>query len=699
MKKKIKPEYQDEISECGLTCLSMILNFYGYSTSVAQLRVKHQASSQGVSLYQLMKMAEEYALICRPFSLTIDDLDTLELPAILFWNKSHYVVLEKVKKSGIVIVDPALGRRYYKFSDARSYFSNVAMEMSCADEFSTKETHHEDGFSFFSILKKNNSLSFRVLVFLIPLFIGLVIQLISPKLFSITVDDVIQKNDSDLLIILLYMYSVCYIVNFMVQIVGGKISMHLRVAITHKVTASVVRHLLHLPLSFFERRNIAQLIRKVNAGNYVHLYFIDGYPTIVIELLFSLLLLLLMFMANAELAVMIINISIIYFIIRFYIISRQERIQNEIITADIKKDNVLISAIDNIRSIKFNNAEAAKIADWTNKQAESEYLKAKLSFFDKISQTVHLFTSNIHTIIICWYGSTSIFDGSNSLGELFSFVLYKDMFMNTIILNTERFAKMKIYSVEISKMNDIVNHKSESCNENPYLDVKCPENPLINTIQLNSVYFRYGEFDDYILKNISMNIARGEKHVIYGPSGCGKSTLMKVLSGLYHPVAGSLLVNGINISNYGVKSFRRKVSYVSGGEEILNNSIMNNIIYDEIKDKVDFSLISESVRLAGLEFVVENMPNGLNTVIGPGGVALSSGQKQRLLIARALYKRPNFLFLDEPTSHLDNISKNEMISVINNLSISCVIITHDKEFRKITAKNYYMSNACLHEDK
>lgn len=690
--KKIKPIYQDETVECGLACVCMVLQSFGYNIPLSELREKHRTSANGTSLYELIMLLNSYHISGRPISLNISSLKEVNTPSILLWNRHHFVVLESVQSSGITIIDPAVGRRKYKWKDASQYFSGIALEATKLPDFTARIDKKEKGIGFSPFWCDMPRLTASLIIYALPIVIALIVQIISPKLFSITVDEIISKRDEDLLSLVIYIFSAIFVVNFLIQILGVFYTSRLKNGINTQAAVAAVNSLSRKPVEFFERRNIGTIMRRLYSGNDISSIFIDGYIDLIISYVFLFFVLVLMFTTNTTLSFFIAGATLVYIFTRYFCVLRQERLQSLIVNSESDKDKELIELVGNISSVKLYNTECEKINNWTQHQCESEKHKTESFLITKILSTTHTSLIYFSNIIICYYGAKSILDGENSLGELLSFILYKDIFMNILIINLDRLSKLKLQTVELEKLQSLLSFPEDQYYKNrKYMSLNLTHTEELYNLSLLDVSFSYSTYSLPTLENVRLELKTNDKAIIYGHSGSGKTTLLKIISGLYTPTSGVIKVNGIPLANFGMSNFRKLISVVSSDDEILCDTVLNNVCYGANADNIDINYVSECLRKSGLDKTVESMPYGLNTVIGHGGIKLSSGEKQRLLIARGLYRRPKMMIFDEPTSHLDINNRDGIITTIRSLEHICIIITHDPAFQDIDCKKYHLN--------
>lgn len=681
---------QSEMSECGLAVIAMISSFYGRQMAMREIRQQYTVARDGMSLFQVIKICEEIGLACRPLQLDLDQMKELRTPAILFWNKMHFVVLESVTSKGIHIVDPGVGRRYYTWEDALPLFSNIALEVIPGLKFQRKsEKEYADSMGFYTILSNN----IWLLRYLIPLLIlSIIVQLSSiaaPKLLSLTIDEVVAKNDEDFLYLLMYIFGGLFFFKVAASWIHASLNLRLRVAITQDLSTGVIAWLLRLPTAFFDRRAPADILRRTQAIDNAHIQFTAGWLDIGIDGFFAIVFVILMALINTKLAGLTLFLCFMFFIFRLLMLPVIAKEHNDSIDAETKRNTTLFNAIQSVETMKLYGYESAKLADWANHQAATEKARASVQLRQAMNGIIHTSISHTHTLMISALGAIAIMKGENSVGDLFAFVLYKDMFMGNVLMVLDRYMNLKLVKVELSRAEDIINEPQELVEAQHYKSSLITSRDIIQSIEISSGLFRYSSFDRPILENAQFLANNTETVAIYGTSGSGKSTLLKILAGFYHLESGRLKVNGIPMRNFGLKNYRQRVAYVTANDEIIDANVIDNITMND--DHFNGPHLQACVEQAGLLDSILMLANGFNTLIGQTGVHLSSGQKQRLLIARALYRKPDVLLFDEPTSHLDSEARDIIIETIRSLSMLCIVVTHDPVMVAACDKVYRMS--------
>ncbi|WP_017903437.1 peptidase domain-containing ABC transporter [Pseudomonas asplenii] len=694
LRKRVPVILQDEMSECGLASIAMVAGYHGKHLTLRQLRRDYSVARDGMSLFQVIKVSDELGFTCRPLKTLLDGLRQLRTPSILFWNQRHFVVLEAVNRTGLHIVDPAVGRRFYSWEEALPMFSGVALEMLPGLAFTLQAGPRlSASLGCVSLLRKNPWL----LRYLIPMgllsVVGYLGGIAAPKLFSLTIDEVVAKNDEDFLYLILYVFGAIFLFKTGAAWLRALLDARLRVALTQDLSTGVIARLLRLPLAYFERRAPGDILRRTQAADKVYLPFTSGWMDIGIDSLFGLVFLLLMALINIKLAGLSLALCLLFFVFRGLTLPVMERRHKASIEAETLRNVTLLGVLGAIESMKLHHYEATKLATWSNRQADTETARAGVQRMQAMNQVVHDGLSHGHSLLVSALGALAVLNGDNSVGDLFAFVLYKDMFMACAFKLVDGYMNLRLVKIELARLDDIVDEQPEAFESCVYSSSPLGLPEPIRSIRMQNARFCYSSFERPTFDQLDFTLeGPGAKIAILGPSGCGKSTFLKVLAGFYPLDEGRLRINGQAMRHFGLRRYRQGVAYVMAHGEVVDGSLVDNIVMD---DELDGPWLQACIEQVGLLPCVLQLTNGFNTRLGAMGIQLSSGQRQRLLVARALYRRPQLLLLDEPTAHLDLAARDVVIETIRGLSVSCVVVTHDRAVAEACAVVLRMSEGRL----
>ncbi len=689
----MKPILQDEMSECGLACAAMIINAKGGDTSLYELRRKYKVSKDGLSLYQMINILDEFGIISTPLSGDYTQIKDLQTPSILFWNNSHYVVLEFADEKNVKVIDPAMGRKTYQIEEVKCYFSGVALEIdynSIVADTKDKFDYREP-FSFRTMIISNPWLSRKISISFFLIMLANLLSLATPLLFSIITDEVITKNDEELLYLIIYFFGLTFIILGFLRYIRAKINITIRKVIEQDVSINMINYISKLPLSYFENRSSASILRKTQSLDLLYTRFTKGWVDIISDFIFIVIFVLLMSFINTSLTLHSIILCSLFLIYRLYTVSKLESLQKDCIDKEIERDSALVSFINEMETSKLNRNTCVKVANWGALQSNSVEKRASVDYIQELNTVIFGVISNAQSIIIGSLGAIAILSGVNTIGEIFSFVLYKDLFLDSSLRIIDKYMNLKVVKVEIDKLDDFFSERCETfskCNDSS-------NHSYIDSVELKKVSYSYGSFEENILQDFNFKINYGERFILLGKSGSGKSTLLKILSSLYVPEEGQIFINNKKLTSYGINNYRDRIAYVGVNSDIISGTVYDNI--SMLSDNDNYDEVCECLNKVCMLNEVNNLPAGINTRIGYGGIKLSSGQEQRILLARALYKNPDFLILDEPTSHLDEESKVKILNFLDGLSCAVIIATHDENILNHIDNCIFLNSKCFKE--
>ncbi len=681
LKNNVRDVIQDECAECGLACVSYISAMFDKTLHLQTLRNQYEVTLEGLSFFHLIKIFSDHQMIATGVQVAADSLRELQTPAILLWDNCHFVVLKKTSKTKIEVMDPAIGTRSFTWREVEKFYSGVALEVIpdnsfVADAKGQRRAKSADNSHFFSASAFRKGLkSWKG--YLIPLAVlAVIIQLTHiaiPKFISLVIDEVLSKNDDDLLFLLLYIFGFVYLLQAIASYLKIAQAQRLRRMLSLNEGHRVVSDLLNMELKYFAKRMASDILRKIKSVDVFHIIYTNGWIDIFIQSSFAGLFVVLLFFINTHLAMLTLAVTSVMILIRVLMLPEILSRQYASLDAEVRRDNVLLESVDNIDVIKINHNEYRRILAWSEHHSELEYNRSSIEKTQSLIELTVTTLSHIQTLLIIGLGSLSVLQGDTTAGQLLTFIFYKNCLINNIQSIVESHVNIRICSVEVKRLQEILpSDKTAAISFKS--SVKEITEP-VRKVSFRDISFAYSNLDENFIKNVTFDIHEGEKLVITGPSGCGKTTLMNILSGLLKPTAGEILINNISLARFGLNHFQQQISLVSPNGKLIKGNVMDNIIFES--DRYDMTLLENCIEQADFAEVIRSLKSGLNTSLGANGTRLSSGQQQRLMIARALYRKPQLLLLDEPTSHLDDESRQKIIDLIRRLPVACVVVSHD----------------------
>lgn len=662
---------QTERSECGLACLAAISSFYGAEVSLQTLRQKFFVPSRGLNLKQIREIAAAMNLIGRAIRCELDELNNIATPAILHWGMNHFVVLRKVNKNKFTIWDPALGESKITSSEISEKFTGVALELSPTKEFEKRK--ERSPLTLFSWFRVSPGMYVPIAqILLVSLFLQAYV-IATPFYLQLAIDQGALKGDLDVLSGLALAFGLLAVFNFFATILRGIITTKLTALLNWDMTSRLFQHMLRLPLPWFQRRRLADILSRFDSIVPVRDLISGSLVTVVIDGVLAIATMIMMVIFSKVLAGIVVLGFLIFTTIRMLSVSFTLKLSMDAMLAKIAETGKRIENIKTIQSVKMLGAESARESDWANYFIESIKSQQKLSISNLTFSTTQSFLDNVIRIVLVYIGAQLILEGALTVGVLYAFIAYQGQFSVKASAVLDQFINWRLTDMYSQRLADIVLSSKER-----HIDAGRHSHELIRgKLQINNLYFSHSNYEAPILRAIYLKINPGDFIAITGPSGSGKSTLLKILCGLYPPTNGTVEIDGVELSSFGLGAYRRALGAVMQDDEIMSGTIAENVAFFD--DSLDMEKVWQCLRDSALAADVVAMPMQASTMVGDIGNALSGGQKQRLLLARALYRDPKILILDEATSHLDVEKEREIGSSLKRLNITRIIVAHRQE--------------------
>jgi len=653
----------------------MVACYYGGASDITELRRRFSISLKGVTLKDLIGMADQLGFASRPVRLELDELPRLACPCLLHWNLNHFVVLKKVTRDGIVIHDPASGVRRFPWTLASKHFTGVALELTPVGEFEPAQTTPRVRLR--SVLGRMVGLRSSVArMFLLALAIEL-LAVASPFFLIWVVDDVLVTADRDLLVVLALGFWLLMLLRTSIIAMRGWMLMSLGASLAVQGRANLFTHLVNLPAAYFEARYLGDVLSRFGSQDVILQAVTSDVVETVIDGVFAGVTLAIMFLFAPWLAAVVLGGALLYAVVRWAYYAPLRQTSQEAIVWAARRDSHLLETMRGIKTIKLFNGQDGRRAQWLNLLVETvnrQLTRQKLGLQLRIANTLMIGTL---AIFIVWAGARQVLSHELTIGMLLAFVAYKDQFLGRVSNLIDRAADLAMLRLHAERLADIALTPPEP-REGPLVEPVEPLGaPPRVAVEVRNMRFRYGDHEPWVLDGVSLRVEAGECVAIVGASGCGKTTLLKILASLLTPVSGEVLANGEPLARLGLARWRSTIGVVMQDDRLFAGSIADNICF--FADRPDRRRIVECAMRAALHDDIRAMPMGYGTLIGDMGDVLSGGQKQRVLIARALYRQPSVLLLDEATSHLDVANETAVSSAIRTLDLTRVIVAHRPE--------------------
>jgi ATP-binding cassette subfamily B protein RaxB len=644
---------------------------YGYETDLRALRTRFSLSLKGLDLKMLINIAADIGLAGRALKLELNELSQLNTPCILHWDLRHFVVLVRLESGKAIIHDPSIGRRRMTMDEIGRSFTGVALELSPGADFTPKQekTRVRLRQLLGQVVGLRRSL---VQILLISLAIELV-AIVLPWLNQWVIDDVVVTGDHSLLAVLMigmflltmFQLAISALRSWLVMVMGTRMNL--------QWSTNVFSHLLRLPVAYFEKRHLGDVLSRFGAVDHIRRVITDSFVVSVVDSIMAVVALTVMLFYSVKLTMVVVAAALFYVSLRAYLYHIYRLRSEEEIVRDAKLNSMTLESIRGVQSIKLFNYEHTRVSSWLNQQVDVYNARIALQKLDigfRLGQGVLVASENV---LVIWMAASMIISREFTIGMLFAYLGYKEQFISKITAFIDRMVSFKLLSIQTERLSDIVFHPTDSIETG----IGLMPTQVGRKIEFRDVWFRYADGEPWVLSGIELCIDPGDSVVILGLSGGGKTTLIKLMLGLLMPVKGEVLVDGINLRQINLAQYRSLIGTVMQEDQLFAGSILENVSFFDTN--LDFERVMDCLHKAGIYEEVVNMPMGMQTLVGDMGTSLSGGQKQRLLVARALYKQPEILVLDEATSHLDKVNQTHVHTTLRESARTRISITHREE--------------------
>lgn len=657
---------QTEAAECGLAALAMAAGFHGLDIDLPTLRRRHQTTLKGMTLADMVRIADALELASRALRLEPDEMVRLALPCILHWDMNHFVVLARVDRHGIVIHDPASGRRRVKWGDVSRSFTGVALELAPTPQFAPRRERHDLPWrSFLTGIGQWRPALLQVFL------LGLVLEVLSltaPLFTQWMVDGVLPAADRDLLKVLV-------VGALLVALSQGAVSA-LRAWLLTMVSAALgvawqsrmFSHLLHLPVAFFERRFIGDIASRFHGVATIQQTLTGYFIEALLDGLLAVGTFALMLVYSPGLTAIALGVLALYALLRWLWYGALREINEQQLVLAARRDSHFLETLRGIQAIKLFQRQAARRSAWLNLLVEETNTAIRGNRLDLAYRAGNLLLTGLEQAAVLWFGASLVLENRFSVGMYMAFAAYNVQFAARMAALIDKAVALRMLRLQTERLADIALTAAEP----PPGD--SAEAVQDASVEFRNVWFRYGDGEPWVCRALSFRVAAGESVALAGPSGCGKTTVLKLLLGVLPPTRGDILVGGVPLARLGVQRVRELCACVMQDDQLFAGSMRDNIVFFD--PQPDEARAERCARIASIHDTIAAMPMGYHTLVGDMGATLSGGQRQRLLLARALYKQPAILVLDEATSSLDGMLEGQVNRAVAALCLTRLIVAH-----------------------
>ena len=653
--------------DCGPSCLRMIAAFYGRNIPINNWRENAGITREGVSLLGIADAAEKEGFRSAAIKITIDQLNDIPLPAILHWKNKHFVVLYKIKNDQFFIADPGIGKLKVNKEEVLTNWigstdkemkEGVVLLLETTTEFYSKKSENRSG--TWSVLKKYLLQYKKRLIQLGGcLLLGSLFLFIFPYLTQAIVDRGIKQHRLDLIKLILLGQFILFLAQTSTEFIRARLLLFVSTHINLSILSDFWKKLMRLPLSFFETKKTGDIIQRINDHRRIET-FITGSALNTIFSVFNLFVFsIVLFTYSVRIFSIFLAGSILYFTWIYSFLSRKRKLDYDRFAASAKESSATMQLIYGMQEIKLNNAENLKRKEWQSIQSALFQFNFRSLSLSQYQQAGAVFINQGKNILISYLVAVAVLGGFLTLGQMLAIQFIIGQLNSPVEQLSQFIQQAQEARISLERLNEIQqleDEESSSANYQNHIDGN-------NSIRINSLSFAYpGAGNDNVLHDINLEIPEKKVTALVGVSGSGKTTLLKLLQKFYDSYKGKINIGNTDLKKLRPRYWRGITGSVMQDSYIFNDTIANNIaLGDENPDK---ERIKRASRIAEIDSFINVLPQGFDTRIGSEAAGISGGQRQRMFIARAVYKDPEYLFFDEATNALD--ANNER-AIMENL--------------------------------
>lgn len=652
--------------ECGVASLAMVLGYFGRHVSVAELRNRMQIGRDGATAGAIARQARKEGLQVRAFRAEPSALRELNTPLIVHWGMNHFVVVERIRRDSVDIVDPSAGRMRVSAEEFDKSFTGVVMELSASEDL---ERRQAAGLRFFSFIAPFFPRSKSILGSIALASIALTVLGLVPAVLTGYVIDRILPGKQHSALLMLGAGLIAYAVGHaLVTLARSEFLLWLQTRIDWSMMSSFLKHLVSLPYRFFQLRRGGDLLVRVSSTSYVRDVVSSQLLSLALDMMLLTVYLIIIGFQSILYVSVIVAIALIQILIMVMAAKRAQRLTERELQAMGEAQSSLLETVNGAESIKASGAEDVAVERWSSKFTEQLDASVRRRRLDNVMDAALSLLRTATPLVMLWIGAYMVIGNELTLGSMLALNALAGAALAPVSTLGANLKALQTVRVHLDRLRDIFEEDPEDKNQG--------DRALTATgrITLDDVSFSYASGSPAVISSINLDIAAGEKIAIVGRSGSGKSTLARLLLGLYPPSSGMVSFDSVPLQELDLAVLRRQCGVVTQDSHLFSGSILSNIALAD--PDATLQDVDRAARLAAIDREIASMPMGYETVLGDSGTGLSGGQIQRVALARALVASPRVLLLDEATSHLDASTEKQVHDNLATLEGTRIVIAH-----------------------
>ncbi|EPX0538019.1 peptidase domain-containing ABC transporter [Vibrio parahaemolyticus] len=683
--RKLSLVLQSESHECGLACLTMISNYYGSNINLRHVR-ELSSYKNGQSLYDIANIAKKLNLSSRALKISPERIQNNQLPAIIHFDMNHFVVLSKIKNDQYIIHDPEVGCIRLDKDRFSQRFTGILLELY-SDEIATLTSQDNESIKLSSAIKPV-LIDHNFYLILFSLILVQVILLSTPIYFREVISNANLVGGSEALNVLTVAIVLLITLEFSLSLFSISKTNLLCRLYKERVIKKSFEHLISLPSSFFERRNSSHVYTSFNSLYEIIEVSTVGFINLIADKILLSLSLLVLFVFDYRLFSLLLLVSVLYVALRYFPLNKLCEVKNR--AKSLQKDELsfFYDIVKNIDTIKIFQKENYVSDNWSNKVIDKSSNMGVLYFINSLYVSLDRYILMLLTILATFLYISSDNRSNAEISSIIILFIYVRLYYDKLSSIVDYYIKKRLINVDLDKVNDIFLEEQEPIYNSPY---HLNDSSLFKKLIVDNVAI-YNPNGRCLIRDINLIVRPGDSIAIVGPSGSGKTSLLRAMIGLKNVNEGEITLDGVNIRDD--SRYRHKISCVLQNDKIISGSILDNICFFD--KNCDLKLAISAANSALVHDVISQLPMGYHTIISEDNCFLSGGQVQRILIARALYKKPDILFMDEATSSLDKESEIRINYNLKKINVAKVFISHRTETISSADYVYKIFNNSIH---
>ncbi|HEX6292731.1 MAG TPA: peptidase domain-containing ABC transporter [Herpetosiphonaceae bacterium] len=656
--------------ECGAACLAMILSYYGRQTRVAECRDLCAIGRDGTTALTLAKVARQFGLRVKAYSLEPAAFEHVPLPAIVHWDFKHFVVVERWTPRTVEIVDPALGRCRLTAAEFDEHFTGVALTFEPGVQFAQRRG-----------APRTSWRGYVRHLFQIPGIAGVLFQILAvslllqalgltvPALTRALVDTILPLRIADVMSILGIGIVFLVLAQLVVGYLRAALLLYVQTRLDSRLMLGFFEHLLTLPFQFFQQRTSGDLLMRLGSNALIRETLTSQTLSMLLDSSLVVVYLAILLAQAPSFGLLVLAIGLLQIATLLGTTPWMHRLMQRDLYAEAESQSYLVEALKGIAALKAAGVEERALDHWSNLFWSHLNIAVRRNHLSAIVDTAMMTLRTLAPLILLWFGAARVLDGTLTLGTMLALNTLAIAFLTPLASLVSTGRQLQLVGAHLERIADVIEAEPEQ-------DVQAVQIAprLTGRIDVRGVQFQYDRSGPPVLRDISVTIERGQKVALVGRTGSGKTTLAMLLIGLYPPTGGEILYDGIPLQRLNYRSLRNQFGVVLQDSFIFSGSIRHNIAFND--PSIGLEEVIAAARRAALHDEIMALPMRYETLITEGGNGLSGGQRQRLAIARALAHDPAVLVLDEATSHLDVLTESQVDCNLSALRCTRIVIAH-----------------------